>query len=375
LATNESEKPRASVKAIRVAVVDDSSFIRKALVKILSAEPRIEVVGTAESGEELLDYLEVWHPDVITLDMAMPGIGCLQTLYHIQRIRPTPVVVLSTHTGKDAPLTIEALHRGALDFIDKQTYSLVDFMRLGAVLTEKILQVAGVDFPSPRPRRKPIPGAIQPQSRPLIEDKRLVMPLTVDSARTDYRLVLIGASTGGPLAIQKVLESLPELPVPIVIVQHMPVGFTAAFAQRLNSHLPLPVREATQGERLHPGVAYVGPAGQHFLLTRSSDHLEVNLSDEPSDTSHRPSVDLLFQSAAKVVGSRAVAVLLTGMGRDGAEGLAELAAGGAHTVAQDEATSIVYGMPRVARELEAARDILPLDAIGPHTRRIVVGLK
>ncbi len=361
---------RRDKRVIRVAIVDDSSFVRKALVRILSRDARLEVAGTAASGEELLDNLDAWRPDVITLDIAMPGMGGLATLDHIQERRPTPVVVLSTHTGQNAPLTIEALHRGALDFINKKSYSLVDFQALGAVLIDKLLQVAGVVVPEP-----------QPPSRPARRDPRPTVASSDAEAPDDPRggnresafgAILVGASTGGPLAIQRVLEDLGnDLPVPVVIIQHMPEGFTAHFAERLNAHLPLPVREATDREPLLAGTAYVAPAGRDLEVVERQDRLETRLRERSPDARHCPSIDRLFSSAADALGSKAVAAVLTGMGRDGAEGLAQLARQGAHTLAQDEATSVVYGMPRAAAELQAAREILPIEEIGPRARGLV----
>jgi len=335
-------------------------------------DPRLEVVGTASSGEELLDHLEDWRPDVITLDIAMPGMGGLATLDQIQSRRPTPVLVLSTHTGREAPLTIEALHRGALDFINKQSYSLVDFQSLGAVLIDKILHLS---------RPEGLPGPDPPS---VVKSAGSVGTLDTvfgggEMSRTSgpksrFRAILIGASTGGPVAIQQVLEDLgADLPVPVVIVQHMPKGFTGHFAERLNANLPLTVREAIDGEPLLAGTVYVAPAGLNLEIAADKDRLEIRLSERSSDTPHCPSIDLLFSSAADAIGSETVAALLTGMGRDGAQGLSRLSDLGAHTLAQDEVTSVVYGMPRAANDLQAAREVLPLGEIGPRALRLVKG--
>ncbi len=343
------------MRAIRVAVVDDSSFLRKAVVKILSRDSRMEVVGTAATGEALLAELDNWRPDVITLDLSMPGMGGLRTLDQVMRRRPIPVIVLSAVTREGAPVTIEALHRGAVDFIDKQRYSLVDFQALGEVLVEKIVEVTR---PGPRARRAVRPPPAAPPAAPALV--------------SNYELLVIGASTGGPPAVQRVLRDLGErVPVPVVVVQHMPVGFTRAFAERLNNLLPLSVREVYDEERLLPGSVYIAPAGLHVEVDRDAEGLFARLSPLPEDSRHRPSVDGLFASAASRVGARTVAILLTGMGTDGAAGMSRLAATGAFTLAQDRETSVIYGMPRAAVELNAARESLPLGAIGARARQVL----
>ncbi|HXT51362.1 MAG TPA: chemotaxis-specific protein-glutamate methyltransferase CheB [Thermoanaerobaculia bacterium] len=339
------------MRLIRLAVVDDSAFVRKAIEKMLGGDARIEVVGTATSGEELLANLERWAPDVITLDLSMAGIGGLVTLDRVMALRPTPVIILSTHAGRGAPQTIEALHRGAADFIDKQEYSLLDFSALREVLVEKVLAVAGSLQAAERSAGAPAPPAGEPSG--------------------GYDVLLIGASTGGPPAIEQVLVDLgPDCPVPVMVVQHMPQGFTRAFADRLNAHLPLEVREAEEGMLLEPGRVYIAPGGRHLRINREGDRAACSLSLKPDGVAHRPAVDELFVSAVPGA-QRAVAALLTGMGRDGAEGMRQLAAGGAYTVAQDEATSIVYGMPGAAVTLQAAREVLPLPRIGPRLRELL----
>jgi two-component system chemotaxis response regulator CheB len=350
------------VTAVRVAVVDDSSFIRKAVVRMLEGDSRIRIVGTAGSGEELIERLGDWRPDVITLDLSMPGMGGLRTLDHIMSSRPTPVIVLSGRSRRDAPLAIEALHRGAVDFIDKRRYSLVDFETLRDVLVGRILEVA--DRRADRPGEDGETAATPAEQPP--ED-----PLP--ASRPGFEIVVIGASTGGPVAIQRVLVDLGSfLPVPAVVAQHMPPGFTRAFAERLNSQLPLSVREAGDGEALLPATVYIAPAGRHLTVERLGLELRTRLGDEAvSGASHLPSVDLLFSSAASAARGAVLAVLLTGMGRDGARGMADLAAAGAHTLAQDEATSVVWGMPRAAAELQAALEILPLDGIGGRLRYLL----
>jgi two-component system chemotaxis response regulator CheB len=344
---------------IRIAVVDDSIFIRKAMVRILRSDERVEVIGVAGSGEELLEHLEEWKPDLISLDLSMPGMGGLRTLDEIMARRPTPVIILSSLAHETAPLTIEALHRGAIDFIDKQRYSLVDFQSLSEVLLEKILEIVTEGGSGSAPVEVNVSKAISTPPRP--------RPV----AQSEFDALLIGASTGGPLAIQTVLEALREdFQPPVVIVQHMPSGFTTAFAERLNSHLPFSVLEASRGDPLLPYTTYLAPGGRHLTLERDGDDVTIALTDADDGSLHCPSVDRLFLSAAEILGPRALAALLTGMGRDGAEGLSVLADRGAYTVAQDESSSIVFGMPRAAIEKGAALEVLPLPEIGPRIREL-----
>jgi two-component system, chemotaxis family, protein-glutamate methylesterase/glutaminase len=344
---------------IRVAVADDSSFLRQAVARMLASEPGIELVGSAPTGEVLLENLDCWRPDAVILDLSMPGIGGLATLDEIMARRPVPVVILSTHSHKGAPQTIEALHRGAMDFLDKQQFSLVDFEALRRALTGKIREVAVR-------RTKPV-RATEPAFSPLAP--RVNTPLPFPEAG-GLDVLLIGASTGGPPAIERILRDLgPDFPVPVVIVQHMPAGFTRAFAKRLSAQLHLPVREAADGEPIEEGTVYIAPGGLHLRIARSRGRLLAEVGAEPEDVPHRPSVDVLFVSAAEL-GLRSVAVLLTGMGQDGAEGMAKLAARGALAIAQDEATSVVFGMPRAAAAAGGVHEMLPLPDIGARLRRI-----
>lgn len=337
------------MSVIRIAIADDSSFLRKAVARMLASEPDIELVGSASRGEELLDNLDRWQPDAVILDLSMPGIGGLATLDEVMARRPVPVIILSTYSRKGAPQTIEALHRGAVDFVDKQQFSLVDFEALRQVLAGKIREVTA-------PRRAASPAA--PAKRPPVEEGGAP------------EVVLIGASTGGPPAIERILRDLGgDVPVPILVVQHMPAGFTRAFAERLNIQLPLEVREPVDGEPLQPGTVYIARGGFHLRIVPGRQRLVAAVSSEPRDTPHRPSVDELFLSAA-AAGARAVAILLTGMGQDGATGMARLAAQGALTIAQDEATSTIFGMPRAAAAIGAVREMLPLGEIGARLRRL-----
>ncbi|MCP3963218.1 MAG: chemotaxis-specific protein-glutamate methyltransferase CheB [bacterium] len=350
-----------SGQRIRVAVVDDSTFIRKAILRMLADDPLLEVVGSAGSGEELLTHLDAWRPDVITLDLDMPGMGGLATLDRIMARRPTPVIILSTHSGKGAPLTIEALHRGATDFIDKQQYSLVDFEALRSVLIERIFQVTDKALPT---------QAESPDNDASHEIEAAAgLPEPVPGA---YDLIVIGASTGGPPTLQKILEDLGEsISVPVVVVQHMPVGFTFAFAERLNAYLPLQVGEAHTQERLLPDTVYIAPAGSHLRIRRHEDELIAETSAFPKDLVHVPSIDVLFESAAEAVGRRAIGALLTGMGRDGAKGMVALQYRGGYTLCQDEASCVVFGMPRAALALGAVTEIAAPDFMGKRIKQLI----
>lgn len=354
------------MKRIRLAIVDDSAFMRKALQKVLQNEQDIFIVGSASSGEELINNISRWNPDVVTLDLSMPGMGGLLTLEKIMQWKQVPVIILSTHSAKDGPLTIEALHHGAVDFIDKQQYSLMDFDALRKVIIEKIAQVTSSKAFDPQHH--------QMQTESVTVNKTLPVPY-LDSERL-YDAVVIGASTGGPPVVQKILEDLGiPLTVPVAIVQHMPLGFTGPFAKRLKARMLFPVQEAAHAEIFQTGSVYIAPAGFHLRLKKgeNGDNKDVYtvLTSFPEKVAHRPSVDILFQSAAEVYGNRTIAVLLTGMGHDGASGMAELARSGAYTIAQNESSCIVYGMPRAAVELGAVRETLNARRIGARISELL----
>jgi two-component system, chemotaxis family, protein-glutamate methylesterase/glutaminase len=345
---------------IRLAIVDDSTFMRKALGRVLENEANITIAGSAASGEELLADINKWNPDVITLDLSMPGMGGLRTLEKIMEWKRVPVIILSTHSTKETQLTIEALHSGAVDFIDKQRYSLVDFDSLRKVLVEKIFQLTKKETISRKHERLPSEtGTVL---------KNIAQPVQSTGAsgvRKSYDALFIVASTGGPPAIQKILEDIGTyLSVPVAIVQHMPEGFIKPFASRLNAHMPFPVREAPHAEIFQNGSVCIGPTGYHLRLKQEDGKIYTVLTRYPENSTHRPSGDVLFQTAAPIYGCRAIAVLLTGMGKDGALGMAEMATAGAYTIAQDEASSIVYGMPKAAVDLGAVREVLHINRIG-----------
>jgi two-component system chemotaxis response regulator CheB len=329
---------------IRVFLVDDSAFVRRALTRVLAVEPEFEVVGEAASGGEALARITATDPDIVTLDVVMPGMDGLQLLPALLRWKPSlKVLMISAHTRDGADATVAALAAGAVDFIDKTTFNVMDLEYLRREVVDRMRAVA----PAHSNGRAPVPPAPPPS------------PVASDLSRCD--LCVIGASTGGPAAVQRILQALPAtFPLPIVVVQHMPVGFTRPFAQRLASLSRVRVAEAEDGMRLSPGSAMIAPAGSHL---RVSPNLAVVLTPEPSEAKHIPSVDVTMRSAARSRPGRVLGVLLTGMGEDGADGMATIKGGGGVTIAESEASCVVYGMPRAAVLRGAVSWVLPLESI------------
>jgi len=341
---------------IRVLVVDDSAFMRTALSRMIAAESDLEVVATACSGAEALEKIASLDPDVVTLDVEMPGLDGLQTLRQIMTRSPRPVIMVSAVTEKDAKNTFNALAAGAFDYVPKQlSVKSLDIFHINDDLLSKIRAAAQSRHyhPTTLLAKKP------PQSLPKV---RQASPFTAPA------IVALGTSTGGPKALQEILPLFPrDLPIPILIVQHMPPGFTAPFAQRLNSLCALTVREAVNRETIQPGVVYIAPAGLHMSVERLSDSRTIlRLDTHPENSMHTPSVNIMMNSVAAVFGNLALGVILTGMGSDGAEGMSAIHRRGGLTIGQDEATSTVYGMPRVCAELGILSRIVPLPLIPSH---------
>ena len=326
---------------IRVFIVDDSSFVRKALRRALAGASDIRVVGEARSAEEALRLIPEADPDVVTLDVAMEGMDGLAALRGLLAWRPTlPVIMLSAHTSQGAAATLEALSLGAVDVIDKGDFSLMDLDGLGRRAIDRIRVW--------KQGRRVIDGGTT-------EDESLPrgLPDAAESA-----LCVIGASTGGPPALQRLLESLPaSFPLPVVIAQHMPPGFTRPFAQRLDGLCRLRVREAIDGDRVERGTVLIAPAGRHLRITR---RMTVAISDEPADAPHRPSIDLMMSSAAHARPGKVLGILLTGMGDDGADGMALIRAQGGIAIGESEESCVVFGMSRAAHERGAITHLLPL---------------
>ncbi len=340
------------LRKIRVLVVDDSAFMRKALTRMLASDPMIKVVETASDGLEGYEKTKLLRPDVVTLDVKMPGMDGLTALGKIMHDCPTPVLMLSSLTAEGGEVTLRALDIGAVDFIDKSSArSAMDILSIAGELISKVKAVAGVDTVKIVRREPPAPPEM-PAPKP---------PLAV---RGEYDVLAIGTSTGGPPALQLILSQMPrDLPVPVLVVQHMPPGFTTSLAKRLDSLSSLRVIEASDGDPAQPGSCLIAPSGLHMYLEKGGNGYFVRLSKSPDGLLHRPSVDVLMDSVAKNAGARSLAVILTGMGSDGAKGMKSVHDAGGATIAQDESTCVVYGMPKVAVELGAVDRSMPLDRI------------
>lgn len=340
------------MRTIRVLVVDDSLVLRKAIARALSTDPEIEVVGMAKDAYEARELIKQLKPDVITLDIEMPGMNGLTFLRNLMRLHPMPVVMVSTHTTQDAEATLEALELGAVDYVAKPTGGAG--LSVDSYAEELIAKVkAAARAPV---RRLVLQRDLHPQPKGM--NTRLPSKLA-----DPKRVIAIGSSTGGPEALHVVLEGLPAGLPGVVITQHIPRSFSAHLAARLNRISSLTVKEAEDGEPIRPGFAYLAPGDRHLLVKRQGEGLFCLLSDGPPVCKHKPSVDVLFESVAKSVGAPAVGVILTGMGEDGARGLLKMRESGAITIAQDEKTSVVWGMPGTAVRLGATERVVPLGKI------------
>ncbi len=336
---------------IRVLIVDDSRMIREVLTDILKDQPDIEVVGAAADAFEARDMIKKLDPDVLTLDVEMPKMNGLEFLDKLMRAKPMPVVMISSATERGSEVTFRALELGAVDFVTKPKLNEQTPDDYGDMIADKIRAAKSARLKPPR-----IADPNDTATLPAVVPKRPV-PVGV---KTSERLIAVGASTGGTEAIREFLVGMtPDCPG-IAIVQHMPENFTRMFAERLNGLCQITVKEAEHNDPILPGHAYIAPGGKHLWVKRDAGQLLAKLSTEPPMNLHRPSVDFLFLSAAKFLGADAIGVLMTGMGRDGAAGMLKMKEAGAWTIAQDEATSVIFGMPREAIELGAAHEVAPL---------------
>lgn len=336
---------------IRVLIVDDSKLIRDVLTDILKEQADIQVVGTAADAFEARDKIKDLNPDVITLDVEMPKMNGLEFLDRLMRAKPMPVVMISSFTETGSEITFRALELGAVDFVLKPKLNEQTPDDYGRVIADKIRAAKSARL---RPPRRVDPN--DTVSMPAVIAKKPV-PRGV---KTSERLICVGASTGGTEAIREFLVGMPDDCPGIVIVQHMPENFTKMFAERLNGLCQITVKEAEHNDPILPGHAYIAPGGKHLWVKRDEGQLLAKLSTEPPMNLHRPSVDFLFMSAAKFVGPDAIGVIMTGMGRDGAKGMVEMKSKGAWNIAQDEATSVIFGMPREAIEAGAVHEVAPL---------------
>ncbi|NOX36913.1 MAG: chemotaxis response regulator protein-glutamate methylesterase [Calditrichaeota bacterium] len=348
--------------SIRLLIVDDSAFMRKAISMILEEEADIEVVGTAKDGLEAIEKVKRLRPDVVTLDIEMPRMDGLTALRRIMQEHPVPVIMISSLTYEGARETIQALELGAIDFIPKQ----FSFVSIGQVeIKEQLIQK--------------IRAAAQSRFRLL--RRRISRPAASSGRRIHFprlpsvKIIVIGISTGGPLSLQKVIPRLPaEFSVPIAIVQHMPPNFTRLLAERLDNLSALRVVEAQDNMPIAPGTVYVAPGGWHLCIRKRLNGTTCCLSQEPKNLLFRPSADVLFESASRVFGKDVLAIVMTGMGKDGLKGAQIIKAAGGKVIAQDEETSVVYGMPRVVVEAGLADAVLPLEKI-PEALSQAVGLQ
>ncbi|HLY08009.1 MAG TPA: chemotaxis response regulator protein-glutamate methylesterase [Planctomycetota bacterium] len=333
------------MKPTRVLVVDDSAVVREVLSRGLACDPGINVVGSAPDAYAAWGLISRVRPDVITLDLEMPGMNGIAFLRRLLRFRPLPVVVVSSLTPAGSDLALQALEAGAVEVVAKPR-SAPAADRTIALLAAIVKGAAG--------------ARIAPPGTPV--RARFPSPAPA-SARDTQKIVVIGASTGGTQAIQQILMAMPETAPGIAIVQHMPEGFTRSFAERLNTLCAVEVKEAEDQDVLSPGRVLVAPGNQHLLVKKTGSRFRVEVKPGPLVSGHRPSVDLLFKSAARCGGRHIVGVLLTGMGKDGARGLLELRRAGGSTIAQDEASCVVYGMPREAAALDAAERVVALPRV------------
>jgi two-component system chemotaxis response regulator CheB len=339
--------------SIKVLVVDDSALIRSLLAEIIKQTPGLELVGAAPDAYVAKDMVKELNPDVITLDIEMPKVDGLTFLDRLMKARPTPVLMISTLTEQGADATIKSLELGAIDFIPKPKLNVA--RGLGEYQQEIVSKIKTAAKSRPRKRTQGL-------------SKVKAIPLSYKGTET---IVGIGASTGGTEAIRQVLQQLsPAFPATI-ITQHMPPTFTKSFAARLDSLCDMRVKEAEDGERILPGSAYIAPGDKHLTIVKSGADYRIRLDDGPLVSGHKPSVDVMFNSLAKVVGANTIATILTGMGKDGAQGMVNLKAKGAITMAQDEASCVVYGMPKAAVDMGGTDAVHPLDQMSKALTKAV----
>ncbi|MEM1343974.1 MAG: chemotaxis response regulator protein-glutamate methylesterase [Pseudomonadota bacterium] len=347
----------APVRRTRVLIVDDSAVVRQTMTALIDAAPDLEVMATAGDPFQAAERLRQEIPDVITLDVEMPRMDGITFLRRLMAQRPIPVIVCSSLVGEGTRTLMEALDAGAVDIVQKPSVATKRFLEESTVRIQDAIRGAAQARLGLRPPPVPVEGR---QSADAVLAKTQA-PTAM--AKTTQTMVAIGASTGGTEALRFLLEALPPFAPPIVIVQHMPAGFTRAFAERLDASTQITVREAEDGDSMLRGQALIAPGNRHLLLERSGANYRVRIEDGPLVSRHRPSVDVLFRSVAQTAGANAIGVILTGMGDDGARGLKEMRDAGAFTIGQDEASCVVYGMPKEALRHGGVIEEHPLDAI------------
>ncbi|MGY8525723.1 protein-glutamate methylesterase/protein-glutamine glutaminase [Paracidovorax citrulli] len=339
----------AAAAKIKVLCVDDSALIRSLMTEIINSHPDMEVVATAPDPLVARDLIKRYNPDVLTLDVEMPRMDGLDFLERLMRLRPMPVLMVSSLTERGSEITMRALELGAVDFVTKPKLGIRDgLIEYSDAIADKLRAASRA-----RVRAANAAGAEAPPAAPMLRSPLL----------STEKLLIVGASTGGTEAIKEFLMPLPPDSPAVMIVQHMPAGFTKSFAHRLDGLCRIKVKEAEHGERVLPGHAYIAPGDQHLLLARSGANYVAHLSQDPPVNRHRPSVDVLFDSAAVHAGKNAIGVILTGMGRDGARGMMRMREAGAYNLAQDEQSCIVFGMPKEAIAAGGVHEVVPLQAM------------
>lgn len=346
------------MKKIKVLIVDDSAVVRQVLAEQLSHSPEIEVMGAAVDPLFAIEKMKKEWPDVIVLDVEMPRMDGITFLKKLMSQRPTPVIICSTLTEKGAETTMQALAAGAVSIITKPKIGLKDFIKDSS---DDLVQVVKVAARANLKRILPTENSVKVS--PKLTADAILPAHSHAMAQTTDRIVAIGTSTGGTQALERVLTALPRVSPGIVIVQHMPESFTAAFAERLNQLCEIEVKEAVSGDRVMPGRALIAPGGKHMLLKRSGAQYHVDVIDGPLVSRHKPSVNVLFRSVAQSAGKNALGIIMTGMGDDGAQGLKEMLDAGANTLGQDEDSCVVYGMPKEAYKLGAVEREVPLSRV------------
>ena len=342
---------------IKVVVVDDSALVRSLLTEIINRQPDMACIGAAADPLVAREMIRELNPDVITLDVEMPRMDGLEFLSRLMRLRPMPVVMVSTLTEQGAEITLRALEMGAVDFVAKPRIGVSSGLQeLAGDIVDKIRVAASAHVK--RLPSAPAAGATAPASTTTAP--RAALPRV-----STEKIICIGASTGGTEAIREVLVPLPADSPAIVITQHMPPGFTTSFAHRLDTLCRIRVQEARDGDRILPGHAYIAPGGHHLRIDRNGSNYVAVVEDTEPVNRHRPSVEVLFRSAARVIGPNALGIMLTGMGADGAAAMREMKDAGSYNYVQDEASCVVFGMPRMAIQHGAAHEVLPLTQIAP----------
>lgn len=350
-------------KLIRVLIVDDSASVRQSLRQVLETDPEIQVMGAAADPFAAVEHIKREVPDVITLDVEMPRMDGLTFLEKIMSQHPVPVVICSTLTEAGSESAIAALEKGAVDIITKPKLGTKEFFQ------ESCIRICDAVKSAAHARHRVRPRPTVRAAPKLTADAVIAKPRSLAMIQTTEKIVAIGASTGGTEALREFLERMPANSPGMVIVQHMPEKFTASFAARLNSLCRVTVKEAEDNDSVIPGQVLIAPGNKHTLLKRSGARYFVEVKDGPLVSRHRPSVDVLFRSTARYAGKNAIGVIMTGMGDDGAKGLLEMKEAGAATIAQDEATSVVFGMPAEAIKLGGADRVVPLHNIADEILR------